>query len=1358
MAEQVTPPPYAENEARVAPRRRRPGRWRRWFLRPVVWVLALLVSAIGGLGIYLGSEAASRRLRDFLVARGSELLEVPVSLSHASLSLSPLAIELTDLVLPGSDGEPWVVVPHGRIELSLDGLRSPRLTIRSVWLEAPRVMLRIEADENGKVKMNLPPGLLRPAAEGSSPSRLEIRVGTLAVEHGAFVLNDREVPLDLDAREIEAMLEGRGSTRSGLEIDGRVQVAAVEVVLPDAHPFKVALRGEVTLSESGIAVRAAQIEGEDLRAGATGSYRWAGQGQPDRLDLEFSGEGDLRWIGRVGYLASSAAAGSDAPPIAGTVAFTGRLRGEFPGRWGIEADVSSPSVVVVGRQLDDLAARIEVDSSRVRGTLQAARFADGDVRGEVIVGLGSKRISPTAEALPPLDVNLEIEGVDAIAVLRELGVPLTGLAARARGTLRYRIDDLAQPFGGSGLAELKLVPPLFALENDQLALAGDVELVVVGGSLTADRIELTAPEQSLLLEGLVVRLSNGRGGFDLAVRSENVGLLALLLPGFDPAAPPPPWMPTRGRGTIDGSLQFGGEVGVSAEMNLDLTEVQAPGVAADSVRGVLVVDADAVERLDLTLAKGGGAAVVQGRVPFAAAGIDLHIEPRNWLLSDARGFLPFELPIEGGVSGRIDLSGSADVLSGAVDIRMPAPRELGGVPLDALEAKLRFDPEQVWFDDVRLSLAGGTIRGRGTLGLGDGEEADLAIETVEPLDIESLLPGGPLTGKGRVTGRIGGTLESPRTALRVDSRGVTLAGRPLPDGELDLALEGAELRASGSLLGLVRLDGGGRIDGEQLALEFGVDIPDLAPLGALGLSSAAGDVGGRAQGRISASGTLKEPRLDLRLDPLTLTYGRLVLRNLEPVVAAWKGRRLEIETVYLGDPSQRDSEIFVGGGIDFERAATLDLHLQATLPAGWLNPFPEDLDLAGTVNALANVRGQLDRLDLDGQADWTEERIPLDRYGLPHSAEDVHALFLADSQEIVLKRLAARFASGEVTMSGRVRLPSPGMPLDYALNLEGRDIHLRWPVGWDLEADASLALAPSVGGRILNGEIRLARGQYLENIPVNVFDLLRSLARRQRLEVASTDPFETSTELLLEIKAPGTLRVTNNVANLRATTNDLTIKGTLARPVLVGEVRAESGGKLVYGETEYEIERGLLTFASLQSLDPVIDLLARTRVREYEIHLNLSGTLERLNASFVANPPLPDVDVLALLTTGDRLANSGDLTSALLPQGQQGGAGGEVLLYGQASSLVASRFKGLFGLDRFRIDPTASTGGSVDSARLVFGKQISRDLFVTYQRDLSSNQDQLVRVEWQIEPGLLLVLTNTDGSRYAVDVQWERRF
>jgi translocation and assembly module TamB len=97
-------------------------------------------------------------------------------------------------------------------------------------------------------------------------------------------------------------------------------------------------------------------------------------------------------------------------------------------------------------------------------------------------------------------------------------------------------------------------------------------------------------------------------------------------------------------------------------------------------------------------------------------------------------------------------------------------------------------------------------------------------------------------------------------------------------------------------------------------------------------------------------------------------------------------------------------------------------------------------------------------------------------------------------------------------------------------------------------------------------------------------------------------------------------------------------------------------------------------------------------------------------------------------------------------------------LYGQAATALTKRVGSLFGFDRFRIDPIAEAGQPISGVGVTVGKRLSRDVFVTYSSDPSTNRQYVVQVEWQVKRNVTLVLTQAGDGTYAVDAQWQRRF
>jgi translocation and assembly module TamB len=287
---------------------------------------------------------------------------------------------------------------------------------------------------------------------------------------------------------------------------------------------------------------------------------------------------------------------------------------------------------------------------------------------------------------------------------------------------------------------------------------------------------------------------------------------------------------------------------------------------------------------------------------------------------------------------------------------------------------------------------------------------------------------------------------------------------------------------------------------------------------------------------------------------------------------------------------------------------------------------------------------------------------------------------------------------------------------------------------------------------VIRGVVDLDRVYYLTDLKLGPAQLLRRLLQKQRLEIVETDEFLASTQLNVTVRAPGAVRVRNNVANLHGSA-DLALRGTLAAPVVFGRVEVDAGGSVRYGDNDYEIDRAVVNFTNPYRIEPVFDIVARTTVDAYKVKLTLSGTVDRLKPVFSSDPPIPENEVLGLLATGQASTSTASSQNDLSQ-----GVGAEAFLYGQAASLVGQRVGNLFGLDSFRVEPLTGASSTLSSVRVTVGKRLRRNLYVTYSVDPSGTQEQIFKVEWQVRPELALILTQNGDGSYALDARWEKSY
>jgi translocation and assembly module TamB len=293
---------------------------------------------------------------------------------------------------------------------------------------------------------------------------------------------------------------------------------------------------------------------------------------------------------------------------------------------------------------------------------------------------------------------------------------------------------------------------------------------------------------------------------------------------------------------------------------------------------------------------------------------------------------------------------------------------------------------------------------------------------------------------------------------------------------------------------------------------------------------------------------------------------------------------------------------------------------------------------------------------------------------------------------------------------------------------------------------------------VVDADLRLF-GDALRQWATGTIDVRQALWTR-RYDVASellaASPVRETAPSLTEglrydikVRAPGTLRVDNNLATLTARA-DLSLQGSYDVPVVLGRAEIE-GGRVYFQGNTYVIRHGTLDFANPQRTDPLFDIEAETRLRTYRVTLKVNGTLERVYPTLTSDPPLSAIQILNLLA-GAEESTVASLTQAQTEQARLAATGAATLISEEVG--LEREAERLFGLNRFSIDPSLVKGGASNpTARLTVGKRLTPDLNVLYSVDLRGTEDRLISVEYTLSDRLSLLLTQSEPGGLGFDLR-----
>ncbi len=291
---------------------------------------------------------------------------------------------------------------------------------------------------------------------------------------------------------------------------------------------------------------------------------------------------------------------------------------------------------------------------------------------------------------------------------------------------------------------------------------------------------------------------------------------------------------------------------------------------------------------------------------------------------------------------------------------------------------------------------------------------------------------------------------------------------------------------------------------------------------------------------------------------------------------------------------------------------------------------------------------------------------------------------------------------------------------------------MRTPEGITIVASANTELNGTVEQSLLSGDVTVNR------IAFNPKTDLGSLLSQ------SSPPTETPEEPngpLTGMKLDIRIRTATDVAlqtayaqNLQAEA-DLTLRGTLANPGMLGRISVTSG-KLVFFGTTYDVNDGSISFFNPLKIDPILDIDLETKTQGVDVIVSVSGPVNNMKLSYRSDPPLQFDEVLALLAAGKTPTTDPNIlvNQPAIPAQNVQQMGESALVSEAIASPLTSRLQRVFGVTQRRIDPTFVSGSTLPQTRLTLQQQVTSNITFTYIEDLSQSNAEIVQVEWALTP------------------------
>jgi translocation and assembly module TamB len=401
--------------------------------------------------------------------------------------------------------------------------------------------------------------------------------------------------------------------------------------------------------------------------------------------------------------------------------------------------------------------------------------------------------------------------------------------------------------------------------------------------------------------------------------------------------------------------------------------------------------------------------------------------------------------------------------------------------------------------------------------------------------------------------------------------------------------------------------------------------------------------------------------------------------------------------------------------------------------------FQPELQSSGKLEIDVRAAGPTDRPTVRGQLRL--QNVSVMSPDAPVGLQNLNGVLDVGNDQITITQLAGESGGGQISARGEVKY-RPQLQMDVAL--QAKNIRLRYQDAIRTVLGGDLSLVGTSQAAKLNGRVLIESLSFTQN-----FDLATLAGQVQSGPQSSPSEEGMANRLKLDVavQAARDLSLTSSAVSLHGQAN-LRVVGTAANPVIVGRTEFTAGDIFLLNK-RYQIERGIIEFSNPNRTEPVLNLRLTTTINQYNLNLTFRGPLDKMQTSYVSDPPLPTADIINLMARGQTAQQAAASPSSL---------GASSLLAQGAASQVSGGVQKLAGLSSLSIDPTLGGNNSDPGARIAMQKRVTNNFLFTFATDVTSTQREIIQGEYQLNKRWSVSVTRDENGGFAVDGKYHKRY
>ena len=264
------------------------------------------------------------------------------------------------------------------------------------------------------------------------------------------------------------------------------------------------------------------------------------------------------------------------------------------------------------------------------------------------------------------------------------------------------------------------------------------------------------------------------------------------------------------------------------------------------------------------------------------------------------------------------------------------------------------------------------------------------------------------------------------------------------------------------------------------------------------------------------------------------------------------------------------------------------------------------------------------------------------------SIRDIGGRLLVADGQAVLEEVSCQLGSRTANITGSVevnpeKLLAGTLPR-FDLRLAGEEIPLVRDTGMIIRSDLDITLKnDGTASPIVGGEVNLRRSFFRSELDLLAFNDVSVPAMKPPF-FSIADPPLNEWRFDLRIRGDRFMIVRSPIFKGVVSAN-LQLQGDFEEPQLLGDIVIPQG-TLTFPFANLYITRAMITATTANPNDPRLLASAISRISDYSITMNASGSLSDPVITFSSSPPLTSKEILLLISAGKMPARTDDLSTS----------------------------------------------------------------------------------------------------------------